>query len=301
MPDKYIFFRITLTRITLARKFLHLLKAAAVIVFFTCSNKAKSQNIWQKYTFAYAGDSVFKTLSMPYSELSIGGTSSGNRVWATPGNAGGANNLYTNSGNGFDIGFNFKFNCADFSKVGISRDGYIWFWTDAATAPSGPNWQYQAPITGSPFAPEPDVPGIISAFDGATSISYYTRPYNQNSNSSIRCKTTGSAPNRIFTVEWKDVMRISNNADFSNGVNLVNHRYSVQLSLHEDGRIRIVLNTVGFHSGLSPASVAGQVGIRAGSNDYFFRKTGGGSGLNWCHSSSSGTFNTCSANGSITQ
>ncbi|MFN8285727.1 MAG: T9SS type A sorting domain-containing protein [Chitinophagales bacterium] len=88
------------------------------------------------------------------------------------------------------IGFNFTYNGGNYTSVGVSSNGYLWFGTGS---PSATNYSPLSSTTGQTGL----VDGIISVFGGDVS--------GRVAGSTLKVITTGSAPNRVFVAEWLNV------------------------------------------------------------------------------------------------
>lgn len=135
-----------------------------------------------------------------------------------------------------DIGFNFIYDGQTFANCFISTNGFITFGTVQ------PNGNVVSPLNAN------------VAYQGAIcAMGIYLR----SDTDEIRYKTIGSAPNRIFVVQWKNAYR---NIDPSKGL------FNFQIKLFEG------TNVVKLHYGpcnpLNPESRQVQVGLR-GQNNVF--------------------------------
>lgn len=90
------------------------------------------------------------------------------------------------------IGFTFQFDCNPYTTVSISNDGYIVMGSSI--------WGTTTPISSA------SENNVISAMAGDLV---------GLAGASLRSKTAGSAPNRTFTVEWKNYARWSNGGDMT--------------------------------------------------------------------------------------
>jgi hypothetical protein len=132
------------------------------------------------------------------------------------------------------IGFNFIFNGISYSSCNISTNGFITF---GATAPSWTNYV--------PLASSEGYAGCISAFG---------MDIRQLGSGELRTETQGSAPNRTFTVQFKDY-----------GTFTSSDIYNFQIKLYETS------NKVEVHYGtFTPTSTKSpQVGLRGATNSEY--------------------------------
>ncbi len=144
------------------------------------------------------------------------------------------------------IGFPFYFNGIRYTQLDISTNGFITF---GNTHPINTNVY---PISNS------------GAYSGAVSLFGVdlNKKYSDAS-SEIRYEISGTSPNQIFTLQWKNVKRYHGTTDNLN----------FQIKLYErTNNISFVYGTcLGTASG--PLLFDPQVGLRANSNTYFFNRT----------------------------
>lgn len=192
-----------------------------------------------KYTYSYTGTNTWAYNASP-------------TILQTAGNVG-ANAVFANQA----IGFTFQFNCVNYTTVGISGNGFIWFGTGACSATQYTPLSSTAGETGS-------VDGIISAF-GANLASHTSGASPQRT---LNVRLTGVAPNRVYTIEWRKAI--------VSGVN--SNPFDAQIKLFETtNKIEIRLWDSPYF--LSGSTVSGQVGIRATTTDFMNRST---TGFNLC-------------------
>lgn len=168
---------------------------------------------------------------------------------------------------GLSIGFTFTYNGVASSTFGVQTNGFVFIGTGT------PGIIYGTPISTSG---NPTTGGIISPFGwdlGGTN----------NSTSELRYQTTGSAPSRVLTIQWKDVHNWSSTGEF----------FSFQIKLYETS------NNVEFVYGtMSPITTrSAQVGLRGASNSDFNNRSVV-SGTNTWATSAAGSSNTatCTVN-----
>lgn len=162
-----------------------------------------------------------------YFEQTTGNTynsfNDGTLVWSGTGNW---NNISTQ-----DIGFTFNFNGTDYTQVRITDEGYLAFGNSAG--------RNTTPISNS------GTTNLISAFG---------RDLQGQSGANIRCKTVGTAPNRVFIAQWTNMRPDNNNtSDFD---------FQIQLS-EGSNEIRILYGRMTTNRN---TNYDGQVGIKGASN-----------------------------------
>ncbi len=201
-----------------------------------CSNT--SAQLSAKYTFSNVGQTSVVYIS---GATSLGSAASDAIVANVP------------------IGFNFTFNCQNYTTVGVSSNGFIWFGSGSVSANQYTPLSSQAGESGS-------VEGIITAFaKNITSVGSWSYV------------TTGVAPNRKFTVEWKNAQPVAGGID-------------MQITLNENGgtlsnQIEIAYQDKPY---LISGTATGQTGIRSNTiGDFMNRKA-----PDWCVSTPAGTVNT---------
>jgi len=182
----------------------------------------------------------------------------------------------------FTPGFTFEYNGTIYSSFGIASKGYIWF---GSATPSGIS---AIPISTGATAFE----GAIAAFafDMVAHTASTTTPQ-------VSVRYTGTAPNRVCTIEWTAFMPFGNTGGlcsfFGNPTDW--NRYDIQLQLNENGgtnsnRIDIVLRDMNGFCVNANGTTSAQVGLRGSSNTDFLNRSGSG---NTGHTASAaGTLNT---------
>lgn len=182
----------------------------------------------------------------------------------------GATNVFSGSwddavSSAVPIGFTFNYNGSNYTSCYINSNGFISFGTSPANQ----------------FLPISNVDNSISAF--GRDLMY------GNSSSTVLRSTTGTAPNRIFVVEWRNTRRYATSwGIYYNTEDLINF----QIRLYESSNvIEIIygLNSTPETSNNLPV----QVGIRGLSGDINNRS--GGNNTPW-NSTASGTSNNATVN-----
>ncbi len=151
--------------------------------------------------------------------------------------------IYTN----IPIGFTANFNGIDYTTVGVSTNGFLWFGT---TNPATNEY--------NPISSATAMSGVISGY-GANLTGRVAAAF-------IKYTTTGACPNRVFTVEWNNMLV----SGIATGTTFSPNRLDIQITITEGS------NNIDIHPYDSPylvnATYFGQVGLRGASNsDYNLR------------------------------
>lgn len=163
------------------------------------------------------------------------------------------------------IGFDFTYLGVDYNQARINTNGWISLNASGDDATSGDNSRLFFTVTPTTvLAPWWD----DLLVDGSAQVSYLTE---------------GSAPNRVFTVEWKDVLSYSSGATA---------RLSFQVKLFESS------NTIEFHygsllAGTHNANEGASLGIKGtagGTGDFIEATTGSTTNILTCFDSGSGNW-----------
>ena len=151
------------------------------------------------------------------------------------------------------IGFNFTFNGNTYSSLGIASNGYVWFGNESPFRLSGIVYPYTNILQSDyPFD------GVISALNADLEGRW------SGENASIRTRIAGSAPNRTFTIEWRN-FKIQGDAESVGFCGELRNRFDFQIKLLEQSsEIQIAYNT-------SPYCFQGfeaffQIGLRGNSS-----------------------------------
>jgi hypothetical protein len=161
------------------------------------------------------------------------------------------------------IPFNFTYNGTAYTGLNVSANGFVAF---GATAPAGDSY--------TPISSTTGYNGAISAV-GRDLNSLFSISGNTGE---LRYETIGSAPNRVFVIQYK------NFRPFSSSTSTTTYwRWNFQIQLAENGTISFVydFNLVG-----SPASGTAQVGLRGSGNTDFNNRL---STTSWTTTSTGGT------------
>jgi subtilisin-like proprotein convertase family protein len=148
------------------------------------------------------------------------------------------------------IPFNFGFNGTNYTGFNLSSNGFITF---GSTAPTGTTY---TPISGTvAYA------GAIAAFGGDINSVFNLA----STTGEIRYETLGSAPNRVFVIQWKNFRPA-----FSTSITSA-YVFDFQIRLNETTNVINVVygGTLNFIIGATAQSGTRQVGLRGASNaDY---------------------------------
>ncbi|HYG38772.1 MAG TPA: T9SS type A sorting domain-containing protein [Cytophagales bacterium] len=218
-----------------SQKIKYIYAASAAFILFVFVVAFLYMNTGVSYKAKAVADTQFSSAELSYSRITDGTRLTKNTDHSEE-------EVFTDK----SIGFSFNYNGAPYTTVSIATNGFIAMGGSVASSSS--------PISGG------STDQVISAF-GAN--------LQGQSGSSLRYKTTGSAPNRIFVVQWENYRR-KNGSDDS---------FNFQIKLHETSNmIQIVYGDfeIGRNTDLSV-----QVGLRgASSNSYSNRTNVSGSTTN---------------------
>jgi GEVED domain/Fibronectin type III domain len=197
-------------------------KAIAFLFLFSFFgfNAVNAQSVAYNYNFSESSGNAYTSIT--------GGTN------VTPSLATLPVNTYTGALPTATIPFTFYFNGSPFTQVNISDNGFI---NLGAVAPTV---GIISPITGAGFSNAIGAYGNNLVFAVATA--------------EIRYETIGTAPNRVFVVQYKDMQRRS-------GITNLNGLINMQIRLHETTNVVETIYRDLFAS-TSTATVTGQVGLR---------------------------------------
>lgn len=156
------------------------------------------------------------------------------------------------------IGFSFNFNGTDYTSAIVSDNGYITFGT------GNPGTS-----TASLTNPTVNVNGVISAYGGvnlvnASSLTTYA-PYSSLT-SDVSYVTTGTLPNRIFIVQYRNLIR---KGPTLGQIGLFN----MQIKLYESSNVIETWYNTFDNTGVTVSTLNGQVGLRGlTTSDVNYRK-----------------------------
>ncbi|MFN5369904.1 MAG: T9SS type A sorting domain-containing protein [Bacteroidia bacterium] len=217
-----------------------------VILSLVIATKARAQ-LACGYQFAQRTDIAYQHLpeESPTRELVSGGLEPGISDTLSPSDE----EFFENQ----SIGFNFTFNGNTYSSIGIASNGYVWFGNESPFRLSGIVYPYTNILQSDyPFD------GVISALNADLEGRW------SGENASIRTRTNGVAPNRTFTIEWRN-FKIQGDAEAVGFCGELRNRFDFQIKLLEqNSEIQIAYNT-------SPYCFQGfeaffQIGLRGNSS-----------------------------------
>lgn len=217
------------------------------VALFTLLFSSSYSQVSTGYTWTY--------VTSPAHAFIVGGTALASGNGPTMDDA-----IYTN----VPIGFTANFNGVDYTTVGVSTNGFIWF---GSTNPATNEY--------NPISSATAMAGVISGYGANLKGRVVTTP-------SLKYITTGTCPNRILTVEWKDMIV----SGFTTGI-FSSNRIDIQITITETS------NNIDIHDYDSPylvsATYFGQVGLRGFSNADFKNRSVISCATNWNTSAAGGT------------
>ena len=158
--------------------------------------------------------------------------------------------------------FSFNFNGQDYTSVNIYTDGFVTFGTPLATS----SYHYHYKPLSANNTHNKEIIAIISDDLEGLNIA--------GKQGEISYEVSGMAPNRIYTIQWKDFTR-------SQWSGYDNNRFEMnfQLSLHENGLIEKKYNVTAIGD---PDDRYFSVGLRGSTAaDFATRKAEGSNANNW--------------------
>lgn len=193
---------------------------------------------------------VFSQLTQPYTPLTSGSTLVTANSNGTTGTGTQTLDSYVGT---LTLPFSFTYNTSNYLTVFPSSNGFLTF----GTAPSTTNV--------NPIGSTATYAGAISIFGGNLVGTYrVANPSDPDTVASIRSATIGSAPSRIFAIEWVN-FRPSNTAAAGAGPAM-----NFQIRLHET--TNLIEIQYGTFEGSSWVNGTAQVGIRGGANTSFLNR-----------------------------
>lgn len=110
--------------------------------------------------------------------------------------------------NATNIGFNFTYNGIAYSQLKASVNGFITFNLSAQAVYEDASNGIEGSYSNNPFQfyESTGSLNVIAPFYTDLLLSTYIAGNNSDVNSAVAYKLTGSSPNRVFTVEWKDCL-----------------------------------------------------------------------------------------------
>jgi hypothetical protein len=133
------------------------------------------------------------------------------------------------------LGFSFNFNGLSYTSLGVSTNGWIWFGQTNPVKAAG----VVIPFTNI-LSSDNQIEGIISALNGDLEGRWTAEM------ASIRTKSSGLAPNRTFTIEWKNFKALDD-AEGTGYCGENRNRFDFQIILEEQSnRISFAYNTAPY-------------------------------------------------------
>jgi subtilisin family serine protease len=192
-------------------------------------------------TAAFARDYSFELVATPYGEFT-----DGTRLG---GGAAVDDNDYETA-----IGFPFRVGAGTFERMTVSSNGYIVF------APSGPISGQNTTVLTPFFA--------RGATNAAGWVAAFSSDLQCRTDGDISVRVTGTAPNRVCTVQWRRMSFWEAGSDFAPDANL-----NFQIRLYErTNRIEQAYGTMSFAGAARGANIymgLGQIGLLGTSDDDF--------------------------------
>ncbi|GGD14812.1 hypothetical protein GCM10011343_02310 [Flavobacterium orientale] len=153
------------------------------------------------------------------------------------------------------LGFDFHFDGTNYSQIYVSENGFVTF----GVAPAATNY---TPISSNPLAPS-NYNGAISAYGFRLHNASVITPTYDGVFSSVRYETIGVSPNRVFVVQYKNVIRKAPAPALTNYVGLLNFQIRINESTNV---IETIYNT--FDPTGAGSITTAQVGLRGPSNTF---------------------------------
>jgi GEVED domain/Ig-like domain CHU_C associated len=160
------------------------------------------------------------------------------------------------------IGFSFGFNGTNYTTCSINSNGFITFGSTLSA-----NTNYLPISTNTGYA------GAISALGVNMWDFFLTKP--------ITYLTTGTSPNRVFTIQWKDADRFDRGDEFN-----------FQIQLNETTNVIKIVYGLCFPTGNNGQNINVQVGLRGAANTDFNNRSLTTNGVDWDNNTVAGTVNT---------
>ncbi|THF51291.1 hypothetical protein E6C50_05850 [Flavobacterium supellecticarium] len=161
--------------------------------------------------------------------------------------------------NNIPIGFTFNFNGTNYTTCSVNSNGFITFGSTTSSA--------------SEYAPISSVAGYAGAVS-AVGVDL------KNNGNAIIYKTIGSAPNRVFVVQWTNAVRTARDGDFN---------FQIRLS-ETTNVVSISYGSCAPSGNGGGSNVNVQVGLR-GSNNGDYNNRSLSSNTTWAGNTSDGTAN----------
>ena len=163
--------------------------------------------------------------------------------------------------NTIPIGFTFNYSGTNYTNCSINSNGFITFGATTSAAnnflPISTNTGYERAIVAL---------GVDIIDDNSRAITYLT---------------TGSSPNRVFTVQWREVVRVGRGG-----------RFNFQIQLNETTNLIKIVYGNCAPNGNNNQNINVQVGLRGASNADFNNRSLTTNAVVWDNNTIAGTINT---------
>lgn len=177
------------------------------------------------------------------------------------------------------LGFTFVYNGQNYTEIGVCAKGYIWFGNNNPTGGGTPSLSPSLTVMNTTA----NIDGIIAGLNADWVGRSFSTNTTGGAGGAIRTNLTGTAPNRVFIIEWSNV-RPNGAADGTSG-NPNLRRTDFQILLYEtSNKIEVAFNINPYP--YSSFSQTYQCGLRGTSNtNTHTRQVGTGGGAAWAASS----------------
>ena len=133
------------------------------------------------------------------------------------------------------LGFPFQFNGQTYTQLGVATNGWIWFGQTSPVRAAG----LVVPFTNILSSDFP-IEGIVSALNADLEGRW------TSSDAGIKTRSSGTAPNRTFTIEWKNFKALDD-AEGTGFCGENRNRFDFQIILSEDNnQIQFCYNTSAY-------------------------------------------------------
>ncbi len=133
------------------------------------------------------------------------------------------------------IGFPFQFNGQTYTQLGVATNGWIWFGQTSPVRAAG----LVVPFTNILSSDFP-IEGIVSALNADLEGRW------TSNDAGIRTRSSGTAPNRTFTIEWKNFKALDD-AEGTGFCGDNRNRFDFQIILSENNnQIQFCYNTTAY-------------------------------------------------------
>lgn len=231
--------------------------------------------IFASFLFLYFNSysQVATTFTFTSANASVGGNLVGGTLLAAGGGIGSTtDDVVFPSQN---IGFTFRFNGINYTQIGVSSNGFIWFGTGT------PGVNEYNPLSSVAASMVTNIDGVVAVFgQDMTGIT---------ATSQIRIQTQGTAPNRTCTINWNRFVA-------SSILNVNQNRMDMWIVLNECSNI--IETAISANQYPWTGTTTGEVGLRGINNtDFYNREVTCAAGVTWLNSNAGAANNvTCKLN-----